>query len=211
MNVSDIKTRVKRQFGDESAVQIQDADIYRWITDGQKAIVIQNENVLQTSVTTLSVAGQMAYTMPADIVHLNSVTYKSITLKKMTLQEFELYMDGWEDSTLYSPGIPTCYHPYASTFVLFPAPQLSNESIKIFYSKLPASVTSDGDALSLPLQYHEAIVTYCLQQAHQLDENEASSNARGVELQNTINSLRDRETYAEDQFYPCITTRVEDL
>jgi hypothetical protein len=134
VNVSDIKTRVKRQFGDESAVQITDSDIYRWISDAQDMIVIQNESLLQVSRTTPSVAGQADYSLPTDVVHLNSILYDSISLKKMSLQEFQEYADGWKDPTLYSQGIPIVYMVYANTFTLFPTPQEAGKSIFIFYS-----------------------------------------------------------------------------
>lgn len=211
MNVSDIKTRVKRQFGDESAVQIADADIYRWISDAQDAIVIQNEALLQATATSVSVANQSDYTLPADVVHLNSILYKKFKLKKLSLQEFQEYLDGWQDNTVYSPGVPQNYMVYANTFTLFPTPQTAGDEIKIYYSKRPVAVTADGDALSLPIQYHEAIVMYCLQQAHQLDEDWAASQQKGTELQNQINYLRDRETYEDDKYYPGITVLLEDL
>jgi hypothetical protein len=52
---------------------------------------------------------------------------------------------------------------------------------------------------------------YCLQQAHQLDEDWAASQNKGNELQQQINFLRDRETYADDKYYPSITRLLEDL
>lgn len=211
MNVADIKTRVKRQFGDESAVQIADADIWRWISDAQQAIVIQNEALLQTTQDTLSVVAQASYSLPTDIVHLNSLLYKSFTLKKMSLQEYQEYLDGWQNPTTYPSGTPLFYMVYANSFTLYPTPQASGDTIRIFYSKLPTTVTSDSDALTLPIQYHEAIVMYCLQQAHQLDEDWAAAQQKGGELQQQINYLRDREIFEEDKYYPSITVLPQDL
>lgn len=211
MNVSDIKTRIKRQFGDESAVQISDADIYRWITDAQQAIVIQNEALLQTPATSVSVAGQADYNLPSDIVHLNSILYKKFSLKKLSLQEMQEYIDGWQDSTVYSGGTPSNYFVFANTFTLFPTPITSGDEIKIYYSKRPTDVTQDSDPLVVPVQYHEAVVQYCLQQAHELDEDWAAAGQKANQFQQNINLLRDRETYQEDKFYPTITIRPEDL
>lgn len=174
-------------------------------------IVVQNEALLQTSKDTLSVANQAVYSLPTDIVHLNSVTYKTFSLKKLSIQEFQEYIDGFQDPTNYSRGTPVNYMVYANTFTLFPTPNVSNDTIRIFYSMRPTGVTSDSDPIVLPIQYHEAIVMYCLQQAHQLDEDWSAATTKGGELQQQINFLRDRETYAEDKYYPTITLLTEDL
>ncbi len=192
-------------------MQITDADIYRWISDAQDMIVIQNEALLQTSSTTVSVAGQADYSLPSDTVHLNSISYKAFALKKLSFQEFQEYIDGFQDPANYSSGTPVNYMVYANTFTLFPTPPTAGDTIKIFYSKRPTGVTADADPLALPIQYHEAIVMYCLQQAHQLDEDWAAAQAKGGELQQQINFLRDRETYEEDKYYPSITLLTEDL
>lgn len=55
MLVSEIATRVKRQFGDEAGAQIEDADILRWVNDAMIDIARTN-NLLQISATTATTA-----------------------------------------------------------------------------------------------------------------------------------------------------------
>src|SRR5215212_5975441 len=101
MNVSDIKTRIKRTFGDESGVQVTDEDIVRWINDAQRAIVTQNESLLEVTALASLVAGTQEYTLPADIlilkaIHIKPSGYTSyISLKGYSFAEFNEYMNGW--------------------------------------------------------------------------------------------------------------------
>lgn len=212
MNVSDIKTRVKRQFGDESAVQITDADIYRWITDGQVEIVKQNESLLQVVSTSSSVAAQPGYALPSDLMILKTILYDSNRLKGLSLQQFEEYIDGWQNTNIYGVGTPVVYMVFASTITLFPTPDTSlTNGIKIYYCKKPLAVTADIDPISLPDTYHPAIVDYCLSQAYELDEDWAASGNKAQQLQQSINYLKDKEVQTEDIYYPTITLSVEDL
>src|ERR1041385_4536998 len=99
MNVSDVMTRIKRQFGDESQVQVTDSDIIRWINDGQRQIVMNNEGLLEQVAYTSTVINQQDYTLPVDLlimrtVHLkdpNSASY--FNLKYYTFTEFDQLVD----------------------------------------------------------------------------------------------------------------------
>jgi hypothetical protein len=69
---TEIATYVKRQFGDESGVQVSDADIVRWINTAARDIFTQKEP-LKSIKTAALVANQSQYTWPADILQVQSV------------------------------------------------------------------------------------------------------------------------------------------
>jgi hypothetical protein len=97
--VTDVITSVKRQFGDESAVQITDADIIRWVNDGQREIVDQNTTINQKLAKTDVIAGQDAYPLATDpalpnISRINSVRHDGTLLENITIQEAENYVVG---------------------------------------------------------------------------------------------------------------------
>ena len=213
MNVADIKSRVRRTFGDESAVQVTDADLFKWISDAQLEIIRQNEGLLQSSALASSVVGQMDYPLSVitDLFTVKTVLYNSIKLKGLTLQQFEEYLDGWQNTQLYGNGTPQVYMVYNNVLSLFPPPDTATANvIKIYYSKKPTSITSDSDPLTLPEVYHPTIVKYCLIQAYEMDEDWNAFNAKSQQFVNDVNTLRDNEELNQRIYYPAITLLPED-
>src|SRR3546814_8754991 len=99
MKVSDVKTRVKRQFGDESAIQVTDSDILIWINDGQREVAMNNDGILQETISLDMVGNQDTYPLPTDLLVLRSIRvrksatepFRSIPFK--SLAQFDLDMD----------------------------------------------------------------------------------------------------------------------
>ncbi len=177
MNVGDVKLRVKRKFGDEAQVQITDADIIRWINDGQQFIVSQSDSLLQKAASADIIAGQQEYTLPTDLLVLRNVSMKISSLSPyfplvgLSLQEFDNLLGGWEADTT-NKGIATFYHVYSNTLKLCPIPSTSlTGGLKLYYSRFPVNVSVDTDVIDLPITYHNAIVNYCMQQAYEQDDS----------------------------------------
>jgi len=216
MIVSDIQTRVKRQFGDEAGVQITDDDIIRYINDGQRKIVAQNESLLQKISTANSVSGQDEYSLPADALILRSISYKSTAdlsyykLKGLSLAEFDEYVDGW-DGSAFGDGTPLVFMLYGSTITLFPKPNQSTvDAIKLYYTRIPTNVAMASDTPDLPVLYHEVLVTYCMSQAYIMDEDVEAAAAMGQQIQGDMTILRGRSEWNTQESYPTITIRAED-
>lgn len=219
MNLGDVKTRVKRQFGDESGVQITDDDIVRWTNDGIQFVVTNNEGLLETVGTADIVANQQQYDMPADLLTLRSIHIKQypdslsyVHMQAYDMQKFDTYVDGW-DGTFYGPGTPYVYTVFAEKLQLFPIPDSDSAAgIKFYYFRKPALLdgTADDIELDLPLNYHNAVVAYCLQQAYELDENPDLYARKGADVQNVINLNRYRQGKADTETYPTITPTYDD-
>lgn len=218
MNLGEIKTRVYRTFGDESAVQVTDADIVRWVNDGQRKICLENEGMLQSSTTTSIVANQQTYSLPADLLVLRSLQYKRTgdtsfyKLRYLSMQEFDEWIDGWNGTT-YNSNDSTVYTVYAGEIILFPIPEQSGtNNLKIYYSAQPTDVANDNDNPSLPVIYHNALVDYCLSQAYMLDEDWNAAGNVSQKMQADINKLKSRETATTNNFeaYPRISLLWDD-
>jgi len=217
MNLADVKTRVKRQFGDDASVQIMDDDITRWANDAQRNIVMQNETVLQVTALADSVAGQQDYAFPSDLLVLRSIRYKReegdlsfYALKGMSPGEFDEYIDGW-DGTAYGPSYPVAYTTYANTISLYPIPVSSNVgNIKITYSRQPVDLTSDIDEIDLPLSYHNAVVEYCMAKAYELDEDWGAATNLAAQYNNSVALNKERENWGNHEVYPRIRVNLED-
>lgn len=217
MNLMDLKTRVKRQFGDTAGIQVTDDDITRWANDAQRDIVMRNETVLQTISTTDAVAEQQDYAFPSDLLVLRGIHYKRVDgdpsfykLKGMSYQEFDEYIDGW-DGTAYGPSHPIVYTTYANTISLFPIPVSSGtDNLKITYSRQPVDLESDTDEIDLPLPYHNSVVDYCLSRAYELDEDWNAANMMKGKYDTGVALNKERENWGNHEAYPRMTVLLED-
>lgn len=217
MLVSDIAIRAKRTFGDESGVQLTDEDIIRWINDGQRQIVLQNETLLETIATIDSVATLAEYSLPVDLFIPRGVSYKAFgglsyrKLRNFTRNEFDEYIDGWDGSS-NGVGTPECFMLFASKITLYPIPDSAvTGGIKVFYNRRPTDVTGSLDTPGIPELYHETLVKYVLQQAYEMDEDMDAASAKGTQISGEINLLRGREDWKNEDTYPTIFVRDEDL
>jgi hypothetical protein len=214
MNVTDVVNRVKRIFGDEGGVQITDLDLVRWINDAQVQIGIANEGLLETTATANIVQGQAEYDVPTDMSVLRSLAYKGFRIKYMSFAEFNEYIDGFDAAPgigPYGPGIPEIFMVWNNKITVFPKPNESvTNGLKIYYVRQPTVVTSLGDNLTVPIQYHNAVVDYCLTQAYELDEDLQKASYNKGKFDETMMKLQDRNKWTSQEYYPRITTLPED-
>lgn len=214
MNVQDVVTRIKRTFGDEAGVQITDQDIIRWINDAQEKITLENEGLMETTGSTDIVQGQAEYDVPADMSVLRSLAYKGYRLKYMSFAEFNEYIDGFaapDSVTPYGAGIPEIFMVWDNKIRIFPKPSENLPGgLTVYYIRHPPSVGNLADALTVPLQYHNAVVKFCLKEAYELDEDYNKAQAVKTDFENDVMKLNDRNKWVSQEYYPRITTLPED-
>lgn len=210
MNGHDVINRVIRQFGDESGVQITTIDIIRWINDAQKEIAYQND-LLQAVGTMSSVLGTSEYTFPTDMLSMRSMYYKNKKLRFMSRQEFDEYIIS-TDPDMTQNGDPLVYTRWANQFILYPVPQTAETNgIRLYYTRRPVDVLSGDSAIDLPLEYHNRVVEYCLQQAYETDEDWNAAGIKNEQFNTGLDTLKQQETFSDREFYPLITIREEDM
>lgn len=217
LTVLDVKTRVKRKFGDEAGVQLTDDDILRSINDAQRTIVARNDSSLEKTATATSVVGQQEYSLPTDLLKFKSMSYKGSAntsyqiMQGMTLNELNLYIDGWDSSTV-SNGIPIIYAIHAGKFLVYPIPsEAVVASFKIYYCRKPVDMVSDADILDLPELYHSTVVDLVLQDAYEMDEDWNAAAAKSAQTNQNMDRLKDSDEWTKRDTYPIITVRLEDL
>lgn len=213
MNLGDVKVRVKRQFGDDAGIQIQDADIVRWVNDAQREIANQNDDLLQVTASADVIAGKGTYDLPTDLRLLFQIKYNGLHLKGMSLQEFNEYIDGLQNPVNYSQGNPLVYNVWQNQFTVFPTPSTQAALVAgftIYYLRNPVDVSNDSDGLEFPNGYHNHIVEYCLRMAYELDENPGIAQSLDARFQKGINGLKERDIWRNREQYPTITVRAED-
>lgn len=202
--VTDIITSVKRQFGDESSVQITDADIIRWVNDGQREIVDTNTTINQKLAKTSVIAGQDAYPLATDpslpnIYRISSVRLNDSLLDPITVQEAENYVIG--DS---NTADPIAWYEEEGNLVLYPKPSTGYVNGLTFrFTALPVKVTTNTDALTIPDSYYSALVQYCLAQAYELDENFQAAGVKAEQFEKSL-GLRSNRTVNDNSDFPTI-------
>jgi hypothetical protein len=217
--VADIMQRVRRSFGDEAAVQVEDQDILNWINDACREIVMQHENLLQTSGVIDSVAGQEFYTPPADCFTINLIMYRNSSdanasyyaLRYVNSAQMTQWADGWRGND-YGTGVPKFFtRADDGKFAIFPAPDSSLiGAIKVVYARYAADVVNSASVIDLPAYYHSTVDHFCMMKAYELDEDWPSADRKAQLMQSTLNFNTGREAWFGRDTYPTITTNYGD-
>lgn len=199
LSVSQIISRVERALGDESNIQITEADVIRWINDAQRELALHS-NLLQAKAMATAQAGVAEFALPADVLTLRSIRFNGQKLKGISAQEAEEHI---EDESF--SGTPDRFWVWAQRVTLYPVPESGGE-LTIFYTRQPVNVVNTFDFPELPVQYHNRIVEYALKQAYELDENWQAAQIKGAEWTEGVNELRSNTDWVERDFYPSITS-----
>lgn len=216
MDVQEILTSVQREFGDEAGVQLTEADVIRWINQGMRQIVMQNENLLLVEAVQSTLAGIQSYPEPVDLLILKGVHYRAanttqyLKLKGYELSTFNEIVDGWDGST-EGGGVPVAYTVVNTSIKLWPVPSSTIASaLKVYYNRSPVDVTATSDTPELPLLYHDALVKHCMLQAYKMDEDWDAAGNQVADLDRDINTLRGRESWKIQGTYSTITVLPDD-
>lgn len=206
MLVSEIATRVKRQFGDEAGAQITDADIIRWVNDAQTEIAVAND-LLQVSATSATTAGTQKYTVPSNLLILRAVKWKGRKIQGISMEDADNLMIA--DAT--PTGDPVSFWQFARQIYLYPIPSVNGTTdLSLFYTRQPVQVTATSDTPELPVQYHPRIVEYCIAQAAELDDNLAQYQMKMMQFKSGVTELKDTNEWENQDYYPSISVSPRD-
>jgi hypothetical protein len=172
ITLGELQIFAKRQFGDESGVQITDVDITRWVNMGCVEIVSKNK-ILQATASVMGTIDQGAYELGAiaqDMIAIEDVSYGGVSLEQNDNSGIKKLLG----TTAAEGGAPMYWYTWANSLKLWPVPRTA-ELLSIDYIKVPPKVSGAGDLLPLPDIYYERIVNFVLAKAYELDEDSTSS------------------------------------
>ena len=93
---------------------------------------------------------------------------------------------------------------------MYPVPQTSyTAGLTIFYSASTDEITSIGNVLEVPDPYFNAVVSYCMWKAYEMDDNFSSAEVMQRQFYESVTKLANR-TVSHDNRYPTITLLPED-
>lgn len=201
---ADIATYVKRQFGDESGVQITDQDIYRWINAAQLQIVGKIAPI-KGKATTNIISGTRTYSFVGLPIHqIESLHYDGNFLPPKSFAQAERDIIEYPDNP--DAGTPAFWYEWAGEVYLFPTPNQSvTDGLEIYYTKMPTTVVTGSDLLSVPDKFFEAISAWVLMKAYELDEEFDQANNQRQFFDGQLMEQNGEELTSANSTYPVIT------
>lgn len=216
MNITDVISRIKRQFGDESGVQVTDDDVIRWINDAQNEAVTQLPFLLKETTTFGSVADQQTYSLPVNLADIEVMKFKSsgmdsfYNLRGVPSKNLNEYIDTWEGTDF--SGDPLYYTKGSEngSIRVFPVPDNALGLFKLDYGRYPTDVVSAGSTIDLPIYFHPYVVEFCLMKAYEMDEEWEAADRKAAYVQSTLDANAHRDNDVSKEVYPSVIPTSSD-
>lgn len=194
---------IKRIFGDESGVQLDDSDIQRWANSAQMEIVTSNKAIKARS-TSLSVVGQATYTFPdVQIQQVASLHYDNMRLENVPFAEAERYVMSYDPEQIET-GTPRIWYEWDGEFTVWPKPD-DVKTFTLYFTAYPDELTGDtAQALSVPDKFYNAVVDYILSKAYEMDEDMQASGMAEQRFRAALEGQMEDERQAQHMTYPVI-------
>jgi len=191
MDVTTAFLSIKRQFGDEYSIIINDDDIYRWIYEAELDII------RKAGGNPSSTAGP-ANTFPIDIptnVQIRRVSMGNRGLVPITTAE----IDEMGLSFGAVGNSPTHWYVHDNKAFLWPLTSSNTTPVTVWFEKTPVLMTGPtaGNVFTVPEVYHTDIILYCVAKAHNKDKD-AVSERNMMEMYNQNIALRRDEADSID-------------
>lgn len=214
-----IAARVKRQFGDESGVQVTNDDIIMWLNDAMTEAATQNNSINLKRVITPATKGVFIVDLQntVNLTAVHSISYRpSATSPYMPMSflspvVFEELFPDWESGT--AEGCPLFYTADDNKkFRVYPAPAVTDASgFSIFYNSYFAEYTDLEVVMAISPRYFQYLLEYCLMKAYEMDENWEAADRKASFIQSTLNSLGSDDGNLNQVKYPVISSLPEDM
>lgn len=209
--VNDVITDVKRIFGDEALVELQQTDLIRWTNAAQREIS-SSHTALKGKASHNLVGGQSLYTIPLDspIAQVQGVHIEGKPLRGVSFQNAQESILR-DDPELSATGEPKVWYEWDGELYIYPAPATDvTNGLELFYIAYPSNLTLITQTLSIPDRFYNQIVDYVLAQAYRLDENWQATAYQDARFRDSMNRHLAKEDTVDVQFYPTKVVLPED-
>jgi len=189
MDVETVLRRVKRQFGDEYDVVINDDDIYGWIYEAEMDI-IRNTGSNEQTMTQSSTAFPLD--IPANVnitrILINGSPLSYLSQNVLDDQGFNFNAVGGR-SSWYKVG--TKVHLYPSDTLI--------TNVDIHYTKTPVMMQGlpAANLFTVPERYRTDVIQFCIAKAHNKNRN-FQAEQRAMENYDRSLGIRREEAYSTD-------------
>lgn len=198
MLASDILSRVRDQLIDTRVpYRWETAELLRWVTDGQRALVARIPDANAVYVASHALAAGARQSLPAGAAKLLSVHFAGpkahldtpsptsafTTTRMAERDQLDAVDAGWMAPAGDEPPHSIIYEPVTpKQFWVYPAPATSDAyAVALTYSKIPVAVTTEAQQLEVDDKWLEPLVDYVMFRAH----SKETAYAAGLQLAQT--------------------------
>lgn len=194
---------VKRLFGDEAGVQVENADVQRWANSAMTEIVSNNKAIKAKS-TLPTVIGTAAYTFPAvKIQQIEALHYNNVRLENLPFAEAERYIIS-NDPEQTESGTPVFWYEWDGELSLWPKPDAVG-TLTLYYTAYPTELTGDtSQFLDVPDRFYNAVVDYVMSKVYEMDEDMQASQMAEQRFRAALENQMEDERQAQHMTYPVI-------
>jgi len=188
----DVVANVRRSFGDESGVQLEEGDLLRWINQGQYEIARQNK-ILKAKGVSTTMPGQSSYTLALGkpIMQIESVRCGD---RRLVPTEFTTIDANLEEYPVTATGEPRLWYRWGDEVVIWPTPAAA-EQLSIYFTAAPAAEASydANKLLEITDEYFLPLIDFCMAKAHEMDDNPQSQEVSIKQYADRMTSMNDEE------------------
>lgn len=182
MTPSDLETAARNRYnaiGDPhfSSAMIMDIIYQACMQMATEAMVVEQ------TYTTTSTSGTREYAYPTNAMAIRRVEYNGKKLKFTTLESDP------KTSTTEVSGTPAEYSIWNGEMILFPTPDTSSVTIKVYTYNRPAAVTSTS-TLEVPAEYHLDILDLILSVMYAKDQNNGMATYHRNLWENSLRRIK---------------------
>lgn len=194
---------IKRIFGDESGVQLDNLDIQRWANAAQMEIVTNNK-AIKAKATLPTVVGTSTYTFPAvKIQQIEALHYDNVRLENLPFAEAERFIIS-QDPAQEQQGTPAFWYEWDGDLTLWPKPD-AVKNLTLYFTAYPDELTGDtSQFLSVADKFYNAVVDYCLSKCYEMDEDMQASQLAEQRFRAALEGQMEDERQAQNMVYPVI-------
>lgn len=216
METEELMRAVKRQFGDETGSQIEDDDIFRWINEGQFQISRRTGSAEVSTSIPFTLNGSVynhKYNLPVDFFKFKFVELDGRRLQGLQPEQLAtMYPE--LDSTSAQSGFSKFYSvsrtaTNQSQITVAPIPGQAG-NLEVTYIRKPPLVRISTDDLTIPEEFHNTLLTFCLAKAKQLDGDDEASMAMAAQFKAEVQEDSHDEKHKDEGTYPFIRASMGD-
>lgn len=194
---------VKRIFGDESGVQLDNSDIQRWANAAQQEIVTSNKAIKAKSTlpTTIGVA---SYTFPLiKIQQIEALHFDNVRLESVPFAEAERIIIS-QDPSQEQSGTPLLWYEWDGELTIWPKPD-AVKNLTLYYTAYATELTGDvTEFLDVADKFYNAVVDFVMSKCYEMDEDMQSSQMAEQRFRAALDNQMEDERQAQHMTYPVI-------
>lgn len=182
MTPSEIEEAARQNYNAVGDTHFNTDEFMMWIY--RACMILANETFcIENTFQTTSVSGTREYSYPTNAMSIRRVEYDGVKLEPVTLEADP------KTSTTAPSGTPGQYAVWEGDIILFPTPDTSSDTIKVFAYCRPQEVTSSS-TLEIPTEYHGDLIDFILSAMYAKDKDTGMSTFHRNLWEASINRIK---------------------